>query len=431
MLVIVVVIVIGTILSIVTYKQTAKNIKEDLLKNAASIAGVLDTSGISSWSGVESDIEIPSHIAMKRRLEKALELNGNLRFVYLWGFRDGHIYFMIDSEPPFSEDYSPPGQIYGEATKLDRDMFLERLPPSIELNTDRWGTWLSALTPIMGDSGELLAVMGIDMNADQYYRTLYVYTAIPIVVTIFVILLMLIGLMLYRKEEEFLGFKSELVAIASHEIRSPLTGISWLTENLIKSSDNLPQKQKDDLNTIRHKCHELIATINDLLSVNVLEKLDKRKLAKTSIGAKAMFEEIKANAALNLAEKKIELVIDEAITPETNILGDKEQIDRLFDNLISNAIKYSKDGGKVSINFEALPRSQIFSVKDTGIGISKDDAYKVFKEFFRSKAARLATKEGTGLGLRYVKQVAELHSGKVWFESEEGKGSTFYVELPV
>ena len=423
--------VLGIAASIYTYKTVARNTQEDLLKNVSSIASVFDISSIQALSGSEADLFNPAYIDLKAKLEKIPETNDDIVFIYLWGYRDDNPYFMADSEPADSEDYSPPGQVYDEATDLDRNLFLEKLPSAVEISTDRWGTWLSAFSTIFNEeTGEVVAVMGVDMSADKYYKTVYISTFIPIITTLFVLLLLLTSFLLKKKEEEFLAFKSELVSIASHEIRSPLTGISWLAGGLLKAGENFSESQKNTIASVKRKSEELMITINDLLDSAGMERANKKLSDKKSISTKSLFEGIGENFHLNLEEKKIKLTLDPSIAPNSSISGDPERLGRMFSNIISNAIKYSKEGGEIVVSQREEGDKIIFSVQDEGIGIPTKDGEKVFKGFFRSENAHQVTKNGTGLGLYYVRQIVELHKGKVWYESEEGKGTTFYIELP-
>ncbi len=428
---IVLVLVVGTISSVFTFKKVSDVAQETLLESANMMANLIQTSNFTLFSGNESDLANPAYISLKDRLKKIPETNKDIRFIYLWGHREGYPYFIIDSEPENSPDYSPPGQIYEEATQLDHDMFLKELPPSVEISTDRWGTWLTALVPIRdSQTDRLVAVMGVDMSAHKYLEVVYIYTAIPILVTIFVLALIVVGFILTKREQKFLKFKSELVSIASHEIRAPLTGVSWLANGILRDTDNLLQRQKEDISIIKNKIDGLIATINDLLEGAATEKINKKSLVKSRINAQKLFEEITKDLSLIFEERKIKSIIDASITPEISILGDYDRVKKMFVNLISNAIKYSKTGKTITIGLSLEKEDYVFWVKDEGIGIPLKDQRKIFEGFFRTEDAKKITDSGTGMGLHYVKQIAELHDGEVWCESELGKGSIFYVRLP-
>jgi len=102
----------------------------------------------------------------------------------------------------------------------------------------------------------------------------------------------------------------------------------------------------------------------------------------------------------------------------------------VFDNLVSNAIKYTPEGGKVEITGEDIGDRVVFTIRDTGVGIDQEDQEHIFDEFFRSRKVR-SRFQGTGMGLAIVRRIVEAHGGRVWVESELGEGSRFHVELPI
>ncbi len=260
-----IVLLVGITATIWTYKIASLNAKEALLRDVGSIAMALDSTNISSLSGSEADLNNLHYISLKDKLEKIREINKNVTFIYLWGYRDGQIYFMVDSEPATSEDYSPPGQIYEEATLVDKQVLLKELPSAIEFSEDRWGSWLTALVPIM-DGDKVMAVMGMDMSASNYYKNIYIYSAIPVISTIFVLLLMVIGWVLRKHEEKYLEFKAKLVSLATHDMRSPLTGVSWLLETMLGNKEGVKGEDRTNLEFINEKIKNLLHSVNELLA---------------------------------------------------------------------------------------------------------------------------------------------------------------------
>jgi signal transduction histidine kinase len=115
--------------------------------------------------------------------------------------------------------------------------------------------------------------------------------------------------------------------------------------------------------------------------------------------------------------------------PKVNV--DVEKISLAIQNLLDNAIRYTPSGGKITVSLETKGNYIEFSIKDTGIGIPKTQQERIFTKFFRGSNALKTETEGSGLGLFIVKNIIEAHGGKIWFESEEGKGTTFYFTLPV
>ncbi len=230
------------------------------------------------------------------------------------------------------------------------------------------------------------------------------------------------------REREIDRAKSEFVSVASHQLRTPLTGIKWFSELLLK--DKLSPKIKDYINQIYVSNERMVRLVDDLLNVSridtgrkfdiVLKEQDIVPIIKSTIE-----EQIPYAAA-----KKISLVCSPLAPKELVMSVDDLKIRQVFQNLVSNAVKYSKEGGRVDIGCEEKPEEVIFSVKDSGIGIPPAQQKRVFEKFFRAENALTAHTDGTGLGLYIAKAIMEGHQGRIWFESKEGEGSTFFVALP-
>lgn len=428
-----IVVLLGVLSTFYVYAKITTSVKKSLLEYASMVAYALPSDQIALLTGTKDDLNNPVYLSLKTKLQKIRSTSPNVRFAYLTKYIDGKIYFLVDSEPSTSKDYSPPGQYYPEAGSGFYTAFRNQNPLMEKIYSDRWGTWLTALTPIIDpNTNQTVALMGMDMNANLYYRVVLAYTVLPIGIMIFFLFILLIGLVIRRNEKRFLEFKSELVSIASHEIRTPLTGILWMTDGMLKNSaDNLSSTQKENIKLIKSNSQNLLMTINDLLDFSAVENIKPKKIIKENLALAALVKELVVNFELALREKKLEIIIDPSLTAKVSILGAKDKIKRMINNLLSNAVKYSKIGGKIYIGATAQERSVVFWVKDQGIGIPASDVSKVFEGFYRAENAKQTKESGTGLGLRYVKQVATLHGGKVWLESSENVGSTFFVELPI
>lgn len=423
----------GAVASWYTYQETAASLNNSLLEQATAVAYALDEHAVASLTGSSTDLTSQPYLALKERLTKIRSTNSDIRFVYLTGYRDENPFIYVDSEPATSADYSPPGQIYTEGSEAFRAPFTsgEARPRLDDIYSDRWGTWLTAITPITdARTGALIALMGMDMAAHNYYRTIFFYTGFPVGVTLFILLMLLVGYLLQRREERLLAFKAEIVSIASHEIRTPLNGIAWIAEGLLKNPGSLPAASVNDLRLIESQARELLLTVGDFLDLTALEHTTSRVLTTSTLNAATLMSDLVDRFQVALPEKALSLVIDPSITSSITIQGNPSRIKRLFANLISNAIKYSKHGGTITVGCKISTGKTIFSVHDTGIGIAPSDQAHIFDGYYRAENAQHETENGTGLGLRYVEQVALLHGGRVWVESEVNKGSTFYVELP-
>lgn len=235
------------------------------------------------------------------------------------------------------------------------------------------------------------------------------------------------------REKEIDRMKSEFVSLAAHQLRTPLSGLKWGLSMLLEGDfGKISKQQKQILERTYNMNERMIDLINDLLNVARIEEgkfYYKKENINVSEILKNVLKELKQIA--DKKEIKIEISIQEKV-PE--IFGDKEKLSFVFQNLIENAIIYNKKGGKIfiTLKYKEKQKEIFFSVKDTGIGILKEDQSKIFSKFFRGSLAMKASTVGSGLGLYVVKNIIEAHGGKIWFESEgENKGTTFYFVLPV
>jgi len=167
--------------------------------------------------------------------------------------------------------------------------------------------------------------------------------------------------------------------------------------------------------------------VNDLLDVSRIESGRGFKIKKVPIDARGIILE-NVDLFKSQTEKHIFKV---NLAPDlSKIEADKDKIDRVMENLLSNAIKFSPEGGKITVSVEEARGELKISVADTGMGIAKKDLPHVFEKFYRTDAASSQAIGGVGLGLSITKHIIESHGGKIWVESETGKGSTFSFTLP-
>jgi len=223
--------------------------------------------------------------------------------------------------------------------------------------------------------------------------------------------------------------KSSFVSIVAHEIRGPLSTIlsqiKILTDGL---AGELGAKQADILGKISRKVEGLVALSNELLDLSRIEAglivQDKHQVQLMDIlDTLVGFMQTKArekNISLNLKKARLRL-----------INADGKSMEEVFSNLITNAIIYTPEGGKVTVSGKVKGDFVDVSVSDTGYGIAPEEIPRIFERFYRVKNEKTRNIGGTGLGLPIVKSIVEAHNGTIKVESKEGVGSTFYVRLPV
>lgn len=220
--------------------------------------------------------------------------------------------------------------------------------------------------------------------------------------------------------------RKEFIANVSHDLRTPLTSINGFVGGMLDGIVK-PQDYKKYLTIIQSETNRLIRLTSDIL-----------QLAKIQSGSLALFrEELNVSeitspvleSLKNLAEdKKVTFSLD--CSPTVSVSADRDKLMQILINIIGNAIHYSPEGGKVSIRIEEAKEAVRFAISDTGIGIPAEDLPYIFEKFYRVDKSRQASGGGTGLGLNIVKNLVELHGGKIWAESQPGKGTEIGFELP-
>ena len=175
----------------------------------------------------------------------------------------------------------------------------------------------------------------------------------------------------------------------------------------------------------------MIRLVNDLSNVSKIESNPAAMLDRSQIYLRELLESVINEQQSIAMEKHINVNIDQKLDEKTVITANKEKLYQAFMNLINNAIKYSPKNSEVFISCKNEKKSVTIGFRDSGIGIPKDQQARVFQKFFRADNAVKSIEIGSGLGLYFVKTVIEAHGGKIWFVSEQNKGTTFYVSLPV
>ena len=224
--------------------------------------------------------------------------------------------------------------------------------------------------------------------------------------------------------------KSQFVSMVAHELKTPMAAVlGFLRIILDKSIEVSKEKQEDFLTRSAGRLKGLLDLVNDLLDISRMElKTKQREIVELSI--EEIFETTLQFLEIELNKRNLAVVKDyQAELPK--IKADQNEIIRLFTNILSNAIKYNKDNGKIFINISTTSNFMSISIKDTGIGLRNDEKEKLFQEFYREKNEKTRGISGTGLGLTIVKRIVDSYHGKIEVESEYGEGTNFKVFLPL
>jgi len=223
------------------------------------------------------------------------------------------------------------------------------------------------------------------------------------------------------------GMKDDFVASVSHELRTPLTSIRGYLE-LVREDGGLSPEQDRMLGIVDRNADRLLGLVTDLLFIAELDA-GKLTMNATPVGLVAVAAESVEAAGPRAHAAEIELRLD--ADDQVVVPGDRTRLAQVFDNLISNAIKFTPPGGRVNVRVFRSDASAVVEVSDTGTGIPEDERLHLFERFFRTSGAIRAAVPGTGLGLAIVGAIAASHGGTVSVESSDGGGATFLVSLPL
>ncbi|KPJ54721.1 hypothetical protein AMJ47_03760 [Parcubacteria bacterium DG_72] len=225
--------------------------------------------------------------------------------------------------------------------------------------------------------------------------------------------------------------KSEFVSLAAHQLRTPLSAVKWILKTVLDGElGELKKEQKEFLEDGYVSNQRMINLVNDLLNVARIEEgryiydlvlTDFKELVKPTI---YYFRK-------ECRKKKIKFLFKKTVKKIPKVLIDAEKMIIVLENIIDNAARYTFPGGKVEISLDCTAKEISFCVKDNGMGIPKNQQKNVFKKFFRGANVVRKETDGTGLGLFISKNIIEAHKGKIWFESEENKGTKVCFTIPI
>ncbi|MBX4198114.1 GHKL domain-containing protein [Candidatus Parcubacteria bacterium] len=221
--------------------------------------------------------------------------------------------------------------------------------------------------------------------------------------------------------------KTEFIALIAHQLRTPLTGTKW-TLNMFLDGEigEITPEQKGFISKLYDSNERLILITNDLLESQKLDLADTQ-YSFNSVQIFDIIDNLVGELKTNIQKKHITVNVLRNTVPMLEI--DPDKIRLVFQNLLDNAVKYTMEEGTITIDAHPDNEQVVISITDTGVGIPKDQQADIFNRFYRASNAQHIT--GSGLGLFLVKKIIEGHGGKVWFESVESKGSTFYIALPL
>jgi signal transduction histidine kinase len=222
--------------------------------------------------------------------------------------------------------------------------------------------------------------------------------------------------------------KDRILRAVSHDIRNPILAVSSLAELMQIDIESYPEEQKEYITLIREACMHALNISNDLIEVSSSKQAIDLEKEYTDLNAllKSCINMLRFRAS----QKNLKLTLEQQHKGAVDVFANKEKMMRVINNIVTNAIKFTPEGGMITVGATTGENEAIITIKDDGIGIPAEYHDKIFDTFTEAKRPGTQGERPFGLGLSISRQIVEAHNGRIWFESEQDKGTTFYISIP-
>lgn len=406
--------------------------RDYLIGRAQTISDTMPVSDVTSLHGNQDDLSTLAYYRVKRQLEQVRSSNLDIARIRLFTTDKDGITIKADALAPDSSGYASPGTVYAHASPALHKALTEVTPVFDRLTTDDSGRWVAAYTPILDPTTkQVVGVVGVFVAASSYYMEIVLYALVPMLLAAIPLAGILRDIKIQAKEHEIMQLKNQFVSIASHELRSPLTGMLWGIQIMQQDESRLSLKQRGLLHDMYLSTESSLATVNEILDLSIFERAKGHVLQRDLIDLGTVIDQVISTLKLGAQEKGVEIHKNGRWPKSIPVMGDVGALKRGLMNIIANAIKYTHAHDTVVLAYRKSPTGEhIISVQDHGIGIPPEEQKKVLEGYYRATNASKVQAHGTGLGLWLTRKILAEHGGRIWLNSTNGKGTTIFIAVP-
>ncbi len=334
-----------------------------------------------------------------------------------------------------TEEASTLGDIYDASAMPAIWQAFEHPSVDASVTQDQWGSFISGYAPIQNSNNETVAIIGLDIRADTFYeqsRSVFSPAALLVVLAIGALCALYVEVFLYRRRMEVLqeveDSKSRFLAVASHQLRTSITAMRWTLETLTAdSAKDLPHEQRQQLLLeAKNAAGQMGSSIETMMHVASLEA-GKNSVAVTEVNTCALLNTLKSEYEPEALKKNLQMTW--GCTAQFAPFTDASLLHEILSQILLNAILYTPNHGSIDVHVSSTSEETVFTIHDTGIGISAEEQEHLFTKFYRGKNAMIVHTAGTGLGLYLVQLLTKLLGGRLTLSSEEGVGTTVAIHI--
>ena len=407
-------------------RQQAKSLRSNIAERAQTAALAVNHNDIQELTGNSEDIKTAAYTSLNARLAQVSAINDDVERVIIAANQDNHLRFIAD-DGTASESHHKQLEQYVEAHRTSFEKSIQSMKEQVlGPLSDPFGTYIVGVVPLWSETGESTGILILAANMHQYYKSIALTTLAPALSGLVLITVILFTSFIRRRQAQLTILRSELVSVASHELQSPISGIRWAAEGLLKT--RLDDNARRLAQAIHSSATGLQASANDILDLS--RALKDRGVTMKKQDITPLIKDLIIAEVLAAKQRGVKIVLDGS-WPESLIVNcDQAKLKQALQNLLSNAVKYTRPDTQVTIRYAETEHEHHFLIGDEGIGIPESEQEKVFEGFYRATNAVASKSPGSGLGLYLVRLVIEQQHGHISFVSKEGKGTVFTVTLP-